>query len=54
MRSNIIPYDINKDEWNKLGKSKNIFKYGDKIKLIIKDYWLDNIDKNTDKTYIKN
>ena len=54
MRSNIIPYDINKDEWNKLGKSKNIFKYGDKIKLIIKDYWLDNIDKNIDKTYIKN
>lgn len=36
-----------------LGKSKNIVKYGDSIKLIFKSYWLDNYKPIRYKTYYK-
>lgn len=37
------------EEWNKLGNEKSIIKYGDNIKLIIKDYWIygNSIRKHT-------
>jgi hypothetical protein len=37
---------------NNIKFNKHIYKLGDNIKLIIKDYWLDDINK-PDKTYIK-
>lgn len=38
--------------FNDIQFKKHIYKVGKEIKLIIKDYWLDNIDK-PNKTYIK-
>ena len=43
LHSNAVPDNDFKVEWLKLGKSKDIVKYGDSsIKLIFKSYWLPN------------
>lgn len=40
MRDDVIPDNLElKSEWLKLGVSKNIYKYGEDIKLIFKSYW---------------
>ena len=52
LRSHI---NSNNESFNKqlsqLGKTKTVIKYGDSIKLIFKDYWLDSYSTNTYKTY---
>lgn len=53
IREHLLPDGEFRKEWEKLGKTKEFIKYGDSIKLIIKDYWLDNIERNKDKTWIK-
>lgn len=42
-------------EYPELGKTKRIVKYGNTLKLIIKDYWLDNTQlKKPNKTWSRN
>lgn len=43
---------LRKGLFNNIQFKKHIYKVGKEIKLIIKDYWLDNIDK-PNKTYIR-
>lgn len=48
---NIKPAGKIRDDWDKLGKTRRIIKYGKDIKLIIKDYWVSNKSNNTNKTW---
>lgn len=51
LRSGIQPSEKFKKEWDKLRRGQEFIKYGTNIKLIIKRYWLDNIDIKTRKTW---
>lgn len=52
LRANLKPNKAKfKQEWNKLGKSVDFIKYGDKIKLIFKSYWLNECKPISKKSW---
>jgi hypothetical protein len=51
IQSGATPFGEFKSEWKKLENGKEFIKYGNDIKLIIKRYWLPNIEVETRKTW---
>lgn len=52
LRKHLEPIEIDfKKEWLSLTRGKNYIKYGNKIKLIIKNYWLDDSNYKNTRTW---